>query len=81
MFGKKVFSVTSPNASPKKGLANSEGIIISDKNHQLFGSFWIVIWTDGESAGSLDSIPKHSLKKPGVDSGAGVYLVEGSEAQ
>lgn len=80
MFGKKVFSITGPGSSPSEGLANSEGIIISEE-HNRYGGYWVVLWTDGENGGDIEQISKHSLKTPGLDVGIGVYLDKESSIQ
>ncbi|WP_348622586.1 hypothetical protein [Paenibacillus polymyxa] len=80
MYGKKVFGVSGPGSSPAEGLANSEGIIISEE-HNRFGGCWVVLWTDGEKGGDIDLIPKHSLKTPDLDVGVGVYLAKESSTQ
>lgn len=78
MHLKKVFSVTSPGAFPREGLANSEGIIVSDETTDYNEkSHWVVVWTDGEKGGTIEDIEKSSFLNPLRDQGIGVYLEEG----
>lgn len=72
MFGKKVYALDGPGQSPKEGLAGSEGIIISDKTSR-WGEFWIVQWTEGNSAGRQESLAKHSVQPVSEVRGIGVY--------
>lgn len=72
MFGKRVFAVTGPGDCPRPGSASSEGMIISDSQDR-WGDWWIVLWTDGESAGLQEPISKHSLRPNTNMHGIGVY--------
>lgn len=55
MFGKIVLAV-SPGTLPVIGKACSEGLVLGEES-----DVWVVLWTDGERAGSFEDVPKSSI--------------------
>ena len=72
LIGKEVIGIDGPGQGELT--PGSRGKVIDERKTQL-GTYWVVEWAEGNSAGNTEIYTKHTLKHISEVRGIGVYYL------